>query len=545
VPEAGSPLLKPLSRRNFLIGGASLAAGTAALGALLPAVLGNGTAAAAATAETLPPFDVSQIKHVVFMMQENRSFDHYFGSLPGVRGFSDPDAIVLANGQSVFHQPDPANPKGYLLPFHAPNQALASLTHDFGPQHECWNNGRMDGFVRTHGTVEGLSSGPYTMAYLNQDDLPFHYALANAFTICDNYHCSIMGPTYPNRLMWMTGSVNVAGGQGGPITSNSVLPGASMTWTTPAEILQQNNVSWKVYQPLASATTAQPTTPAQMQTALNVSNHNFFLAFPNIWKADQTVPFGLYQNAALGSTLFGSANGNGLAGKDPSITNPYTGKPFDYTTSFEEDCYNGTLPAVSWIVQPENVTEHPAYRPIDGADYIASKIAAIAANPELWNSTVFILNYDENDGLFDHVPPVIPPTGTANEFLAPGMPIGSGFRVPCIVVSPWTVGGYVASQAFDHTSCLQFIEQVYFGGQPVFPALSDWRREAFGDFMSVFQSGPGVTTSPANPASPSNANLSHATIAALAKSLPNSSPSLPRASQTVPSQPAGTRPTPS
>jgi phospholipase C len=533
VTEDRNPLLKPLSRRNFLIGGASLA-GVAGLAAYLPSV-----AASTAADAALPAFDVSQVKHVVLMMQENRSFDHYFGALSGVRGFSDPDAMLLPNGKTVFHQPDPANPEGYLLPFHAGDQTLASLTHDFGYQHECWNGGQMDGFVRTHGTVEGQANGPYTMAYLNQDDLPFHYALANSFTICDNYRCALMGPTYPNRLMWMTGSIDAQGGQGGPIISNSNLPGASLSWTTPAEVLQQNGVSWKVYQPLASATTAQPTNGSTMASALNVSDHNMFLSFPNVWQADQTVPFGLYQNAAFGSTLFGSTNGNGLAGQDPSKINPYTGQPFDYTTSFEEDCFNGTLPAVSWIIGPEATTEHPNYSPIAGADYIASKLAAIASNPEIWASTVFIVSYDENDGLFDHVAPIVPPAGTENEFLYPGVPIGSGFRVPSLVVSPWTTGGYVASDALDHTSCLQFIEQVFFSGQAVFPALSDWRRETFGDFLSVFQSGPGAATAP------TDTNFTHATIQANMATLGTTAPPVPRANQVVPTQPAGTRPTPS
>ncbi|GAA5179218.1 hypothetical protein GCM10023322_08540 [Rugosimonospora acidiphila] len=540
--KRSTPSLKPLTRRNLLLGGGAALVAGAGLASYLPSAMRPASAiTTTAKDDGLPEFDPSQIKHLVFLMNENRSFDHYFGTLPGVRGFSDPDAMTLPNGLSVFHQPDPANPLGYLLPFHAPSQTLSSLTHDFGPQHECWNGGRMDSFVRTHGSVEGQSNGPYTMAYLTEDDLPFHYALANAFTICDNYHCSIMGPTYPNRLMWMTGSVQASGG---PITSNSVLAGASLSWTTPAEVLQNEGISWKVYQPLKSATTAQPTTPTQMQANLDNNNHNFFLAFPKIWNADQTVPFGLYQNAALGSTLFGSPNGNGAAGQDPSLINPYSGRPFDYTTSFEEDCHNGTLPTVSWILQPNAVTEHPAQRPIDGAAYLASKLAAIAANPDLWKSTVFVINYDENDGLFDHVPPVVPPAGTADEFYEPGMPLGSGFRVPCVIVSPWTVGGYVASDKFDHTSCLQLIEKVVFDGQKMFAGISDWRRETFGDLMSVFQSGPGVATSPMDPSNPASTYLTYATLSALQKSIPSNTPPLPRADQTVPTQPPGTRPSP-
>ncbi|MUM35722.1 alkaline phosphatase family protein, partial [Mycolicibacterium sp. CBMA 361] len=110
-------------------------------------------------------------------------------------------------------------------------------------------------------------------------------------------------------------------------------------------------------------------------------------------------------------------------------------------------------------------------------------INAIAANPDLWAKTVFILNYDENDGLFDHVIPPLPAAGTPDEFVR-GQPIGGGYRVPCIIVSPWTTGGWVSSQAFDHTSILQFLE--WFTGVRE-PNISAWRRWTFGDLRSALR----------------------------------------------------------
>ena len=121
--------------------------------------------------------------------------------------------------------------------------------------------------------------------------------------------------------------------------------------------------------------------------------------------------------------------------------------------------------------------------PAAGAAFVARKINAIAANPEVWAKTAFIINYDENDGLFDHVAPPVPPEGTPGEFVK-GLPIGGGFRVPCIIVSPWTAGGWVCSQPFDHTSVLQFLEK--FTGV-VEPNITDWRRQTFGDLTSVFR----------------------------------------------------------
>jgi phospholipase C len=150
---------------------------------------------------------------------------------------------------------------------------------------------------------------------------------------------------------------------------------------------------------------------------------------------------------------------------------------------FEYDAMNDKLPAVSWIIPTGFQSEHPDYMPADGAAFVASKIDAIAANPEVWAKTVFILNYDENDGLFDHVPPPVPAPGTAGEFVH-GLPIGAGFRVPCIIVSPWTAGGRVCSEPFDHTSALQFLEE--FTGVRE-SNISEWRRQTFRSLGKALQ----------------------------------------------------------
>jgi phospholipase C len=559
-----SPLNGPLTRRRFLTGAAAAAAGAGILANLPLSV----RSAIASAASTTPSFDVSKVKHVVLMMQENRSFDHYFGAMPGVRGFSDPTAITLPSGLSVFHQPSPWNPEGYLLPYHVDAtstsaQSLPSLSHNWTPQHAAWNQGRMDGWVASRVGADGPGIGPYTMAYYEEQDIPFHYALANAFTICDNYHCSVMGPTHPNRLMWMTGTIDPDGNNNGPIIDDVVSPTMTPqpTWTTMAEFLQNAGITWKVYQQLERASSAQPTTPATLASNLNNAGHNMFLAYPNIQNADQTEIGGLYQRAAWGSTLFGGdpSQENQVMAGTSGMTNQLTGEPTDFTMNFEEDCANGTLPQVSWIIHPQAYTEHPNEMPAAGAASIASKLAAIAANQELWESTVFILNYDENDGFFDHVPPITPPVGTPDEFISihaaagtePGLgePVGSGFRVPCIVVSPWTVGGNVASEPFDATSTLRFIEAVFNGGQSLNTNISDWRRATFGDFTDVFQAGDGAETSPFDQTAPGiNTNFTYSTIENnLTTQTANQllpMPDMPRADQVVPQQPAGTKPAP-
>ena len=188
----------------------------------------------------------SKIEHVVVLMQENRSFDHYFGTMPGVRGFADHSV-----SKKVFFQPDTDNPDGYLLPFHIDThdtsaQALPSNSHSWGPQHDSWANGEMNGFVSSHLEADGVA-GQYTMAYFKRNDIPFHWALADAFTVCDGYHCSMMGPTWPNRLFLMTGMVDPEGKAGGPVSSNFVPP-QGYSWTTYPELLTQAGVSWQVYQ---------------------------------------------------------------------------------------------------------------------------------------------------------------------------------------------------------------------------------------------------------------------------------------------------------
>ena len=186
----------PISRRS-LLGGTAAVAGAAVAGSVLPPSLRR---AVARTLAYPTRSRLQDIKHIVILMQENRSFDHYFGTFPGVRGFTDPKAIKLPDGRSVFYQPDPSHADGYLLPFHyntktTSAQATPDTDHYWPSQHQAWGFGKMDAWI--------AAKGPYTMGYFTEDDIPFQWALAKAFTLCDNYHCSVLGPTNPNRLyMW-------------------------------------------------------------------------------------------------------------------------------------------------------------------------------------------------------------------------------------------------------------------------------------------------------------------------------------------------------
>jgi phospholipase C len=458
------------------------------------------TAAIAAAASPLIPENVRRvlakgppkggslkdIKHVVLLMQENRSFDHYFGTLAGVRGFGDPGALSLPNGRSVFYQPDPENPEGYLLPFHLDTrttsaQKIPSTSHAWEVQHASWNGGKMDNWLLAHRKAEG-DKAPFVMGYHKREDIPFQFALAEAFTICDAYHCSVMGPTHPNRMYWMTGTIDADGEAGGPLINNKQIKGG-FRWTTYAERLQKAGVSWKVYQ-------------QQDNYGCNMLEyfHNF-------------------QQAPRDSHL----HTRGMI-REPE------GK-------FEFDAANDRLPTVSWIITTSTQSEHPDFMPAAGAAFVASKLNAIAANPEVWAKTVFILNYDENDGIFDHVAPPVPPPGTPKVFVD-GLPIGGGFRVPCIIVSPWTAGGWVCSEPFDHTSVLQFLEK--FTGVPE-PNISEWRRKTFGDMVSAFRFGEAKAAPPQLPDTVNTLSL------ARYASEHQPAPKLPGADQQPPTQEKGDR----
>ncbi|GGS06789.1 putative non-hemolytic phospholipase C [Streptomyces humidus] len=469
-----------LTRRR-LLGSAAGALGAAAL-SLLPPSVQKAVAAGQPGRGSL-----ADVEHVVLLMQENRSFDHYFGTLSGVRGFADPEALTLDTGRSVFHQPDPGNPRGYLLPFHLDTrtssaQAIPSTSHAWSVQHEAWNGGRMDRWLPAHRKADG-ADGPYVMGYYTREDIPFQFALAETFTLCDHYFCSVLGPTWPNRLMWMTGSIDPDGTDGGPVLRNSA--STPLGWTTYAERLQAAGVSWKVYQQ------------------------------EDDYGCNLLEQFAAFRDALPGSELY-------ERGVRPQPEG-----------AFEDDARNDRLPTVSWIIPPGHQSEHPDFLPAAGAAFVASKIEAIAADPAVWAKTALILNYDENDGLFDHVPPPTPPAGTPGEFVE-GLPVGGGFRVPAIIVSPWTVGGWVASEAFDHTSTLRFLERLTGVEEP---NISAWRRGAFGDLTSAFRF---ASSRPLAPVLPNDTAEQLLKAQQEVATLPR--PTLPGAEQRFPTQEPGRRP---
>jgi len=478
-PGTDGPSRQLAVSRRALLTGATALTGAAYGAGVLPVSLRRALAASLASP---PRARLSDIEHIVILMQENRSFDHYFGAMPGVRGFADPAAIRLPGGRPVFCQPVSHHPQGYLLPFHfdtktTSSQATPGTDHLWPSQHQAWNGGKMDSWI--------AAKGEYTMGYFGRADIPFHWALAEAFTICDNYYCSVLGPTNPNRLYMWTGMIDPAGTGGGPVIDDTpAFNNVILSWTTYPERLQRAGISWQVYQ----------------------EEDNF--------DDNALAWFTQYAHLPASSPLYQ----RGIAAR-PAGT-------------FEQDARYDRLPQVSWLIAPTAQSEHPDYFPAAGAEYIAQKLDAIASNQVLWAKTAFILSYDENDGLFDHVPPPIPPAGTAAEFVA-GLPIGLGFRVPAIVVSPWTAGGYVNSDVFDHTSLIRLIE-ARFGVRE--PNISSWRRRTCGDLTSVFRFSAPPTRYPQASASLRVAATEAWLVSAQQEVSRNPAPVIPQVNQPLPRQ---------
>jgi len=476
---------------------------------------------------------INDVEHIVFLMQENRSFDHYFGTLRGVRGFSDPRAVNLPSGKSVFHQPDANNPDGFVLPFHpdAPNlglQFIEDTPHDWDGTHAAWNSGKYDQWVPHKGTT--------SMAHLTRQDIPFHYALADAFTVCDAYHCSLLGPTDPNRYHMWTGWVGNDGSHvapQGPVIDNAEV---GYNWSTYPERLEQAGISWKIYQ--------------DDGTGLDAADFWGFTdnAFIGNFGDTSLLYFLQYQNAAANSPLAQKAR----TGTDIRHTN-FLGL-FDILSA---DIKNHQLPQVSWIVAPEAYSEHGNWPANFGAWYVSQVLDLLTANPELWSKTALFYMFDENDGFFDHVIPPTPPqsrvegistVGTTNELFAgvpnsdyppdkfvPG-PYGLGVRVPMIVISPWSKGGFVNSQVFDHTSLIRFVERRFGVTEP---NITRWRRTVTGDLTSAFDFD---SPNDAIASLPSTAAFQPAaTDIAAGTRFPDYVPPVPT-NQTLPQQESGTRP---
>ena len=421
-----------------------------------------------------PTGTIDDVQHVVFLMQENRAFDHYFGTLRGVRGFGDPQAARLPSGKPVWYQP---NGDGFVLPYCPPvddfgMRYLVDTPHYWDDTQAAWNGGKYDRWVP--------NKTPQTMTYYTRRDIPFHYALADNFTICDSYHCSFLGSTDPNRYHMWTGWIGNDGRGGGPVIDNAE---KGYGWTTYPERLERAGVSWKIYQDIGIGLDAAGGWGDKDDPCVGNYGDNSLLYFHQ------------YRNALPGQPLYEKAR------RGTNIAAP--GSSFDALfDDLRKDVRENRLPQVSWIVAPEAFSEHGNWPANHGAWYISRVLDALTSNPESWSRTALFVTYDENDGFFDHVIPPTPSRWAAdggstvdasNEIYPgdkdhPSGPYGLGVRVPMIVVSPWSKGGWVCSEVFDHTSLIRFLERRFAPHHRglMEPNITKWRRAICGDLTTAF-----------------------------------------------------------
>lgn len=447
-----------VTRRGFLAG--LVAAGSAALVSWAGPIIERAYAADPAGVGGL-----DDIEHFVLLMQENRSFDHYFGTLSGVRGFAEQSVLW----QQAGGRPSAAHPEGVVAPFRldttraeVDGACVNDPDHSWKGMHRAFNGGANDQWMPMAVDSVGPQNAPVAMGYHTRADLPVHYDLADAFTLCDHYHCSVLGPTDPNRLYWVSATIDPTGEAGGPLVETpAVLPRNVYRWRTFPENLSEAGVSWKIYN-----------------------------------NRDVGPVSSVILDGMLGCFQQGADENSELArrGRQPVF-------PHDLAA----DVAANQLPAVSWVIPSVFECEHPALPPALGAVGIMQVLDILTSNPAVWEKTALIVSYDENGGFFDHVIPPTPPPGTPGEYLsgdvgrisaAAGIagPIGLGYRVPCLVISPYSRGGLVTSQTFDHTSQLRLLERRF---DVAVPNLTPWRRGVTGDMTAAFDFASAPNAAPA------------------------------------------------
>lgn len=462
------------NRRTFLRG--ALTGGIVAGMGLLPSSLTE------VLAQPAPSGGLDGLEHVIFLMQENRSFDHYYGALRGVRGFADPAAIRLRSGHDVFLQPTrsgltvpPFPVRGAADRQRMDAENIDALDHTWKGGHAALADGWHDGWI--------AAKTDSTMAYYDRADIPFHYALADAFTICDHYYCSSPTSTSPNRNYFFSGTTGFEPGTGERAVENTAYdrghPGYD--WPCIGEILQRAGVSWQVYQEWDNFTDNNIEFFRRFKAVSKAVFSDFGTEIDDFYQGLRRLPADEAHRRS--EEVDARARALGAEDRDLFFRGLRRTATGTLTDRIGADIAAGTLPTVSYVVASERESEHPSgSSPRASANLVHRILDALGRNPEVWRKTALFLLYDENDGYFDHVPPPRPPRDRTDEWVG-DLPLGLGDRVPMTVVSPWTFGGYVASETFDHTSTLRFLERWL--GISV-PAISGWRRTTCGDLTSAF-----------------------------------------------------------
>jgi len=567
------------TRREFIKKATLLSGGTGLLNVLPPVI------AKALAIDPAPGTTYLDAEHIVFLMQENRSFDHTYGTLQGVRGFNDPRAITLPNKNLVWLQSNKNGETYAPFRFDIKDTKITwmnSLPHAWHDQVDARNNGKYDQWLEAKPSGYKEYAGmPLTMGYYTRADIPFYYSLADAFTICDHNFCSSLTGTTPNRLYFWTGTIREKPDENtlANVWNQDADYDTMVNWKTFPERMEENGVSWKIYQNELSVGVGFEgeedgwlanfgDNPIEYFKQFNVKLHREYIAnlpkrakqlsvelekrqkqFPSLdpnsseakkmkadmdWIAKQMAmnaedqqnctmekfeKLSAYEKSIHHKAFVTNRNDpfyhqlTSHSYKDGDIEREVKIPKGDVLHQFRQDVEKKQLPTVSWIVAPENFSDHPTSAWY-GAWYISEVMEILTKNPEVWKKTIFVLTYDENDGYYDHLPPFVAPhprkknTGAVSKDILTGVEyvaneaqqsiqrlaressIGLGYRVPLVIASPWSRGGWVNSEVFDHTSSLRFLEKFLshkLGKKIEEPNISAWRRTVCGDLTSVFR----------------------------------------------------------
>lgn len=376
---------------------------------------------------------LGDIKHVVILMQEGRSFDHYFGTMAGVRGFHDPNVKVV-DGKTVYFQKSGRNDTSRLLPFHLaanetyrePSQCFVT-PDDSGSNFDAWNNGKMDSWV--------INYGPYSWSYFKREDIPVHFEIAEGWTVADMYSESDLTIPSLDRT-------------GEPYGKKARMEGDNML---KEKFLKNVGVSW------------------------------YFQKKQSELPRDQlkNVDSPKWQNFSRGINEEEAEEGQ-----------------FHDIKTFFERAKDGNLTALTYIMTPPDLSELAPVRPNDGAWFQKRVIEAITNSPK-YNQTVLFISYGDTGGFGDHVEPYISENGTEDEWVhtfpsgnvSSLVPTGPGFRVPFYAISPYTRGGRVFTEPSDHYSQLLFLEKwakESYNLNFTVTSIPQWRREHMSDLVNMF-----------------------------------------------------------
>ena len=376
------------------------------------------------------------IQHVIVIMQENRSFDTYFGTYPGA------DGISMANGQPTVCVPDPAG-GGCDAPFHLTTDSDSGGPHGQTNASADIAAGAMNGFVgqAEHakkgcaGTFNPSCAGagtPDVMGYMDQREIPNYWSWAGDYVLQDHMFEPNASWSLPSHLFMVSGWSAKCSNLNNPLSCSTALqnPGTPTAnnpdpyaWTDLTYLLHQHNVSWGYY-------LSDGTQPDCDDDAMVCNQGAQTATVPSIW--------------------------NPLPGFSDVKTDGQTGN-VQTVDHFLTAARDGTLPAVSWVVPNGKVSEHPPALVSAGQSYVTSIIDAVMQGPD-WSSTAIFLAWDDWGGFYDHV---TPPTVDGS---------GYGLRVPGLVISPFARNGYIDHQTLSFDAYLKFIEDDFLGGARIDPA---------------------------------------------------------------------------